>query len=165
MIPTSPPSLMMSSAPGSMPWKASSPSSLSRASNEAFVRSTNSKARLSRGEDSRAETEACEGVTRCPNSRDEENGATNAGPDKSYAVGNKKLPLHSRFKQGKSGSKRSPDSRTNFETTLLKEFYKPVSATTNGKPIKVTNDRLFAASLVKDAITKGPQCKVQLANR
>jgi hypothetical protein len=40
-----------------------------------------------------------------------------------------------------------------------------VSATINGKPVKVTNDKLFAASLVKDGITKGPQSKLQLANR
>jgi Family of unknown function (DUF5681) len=100
------------------------------------------------------------------NSRDEENRGTNAGPDKSYAVGNKKPPLHSRFKQGKSGNPSGrPKGRTNFDTTLLKEFYKPVSATINGKPIKVTNDKLFAASLVKDGITKGPQSKLQLANR
>jgi hypothetical protein len=100
------------------------------------------------------------------NSRDEESRGTNAGPDKSYAVGNKKPPLHSRFKQGKSGNPSGrPKGRTNFDKTLLKEFYKPVSATINGKPIKVTNDKLFAASLVKDGITKGPQSKLQLANR
>ena len=29
----------------------------------------------------------------------------------------------------------------------------------------MTNDKLFAASLVKDGITKGPQSKLQLANR
>ena len=33
----------------------------------------------------------------------------------------------------------------------------------NGKPIKVTNEQLFAASLVKDGITKGPQSKALLA--
>lgn len=100
------------------------------------------------------------------NSRDEESRGTNAGPDISYAVGNKKPPLHSRFKQGKSGNPSGrPKGRTNFDTTLLKEFYKPISATINGKPVKLTNDKLFAASLVKDGITKGPQSKLQLANR
>jgi hypothetical protein len=100
------------------------------------------------------------------NSRDEDGRGTDAGPDKSYAVGNKKPPLHSRFKQGKSGNPSGrPKGRTNFDTILLKEFYKPVSATINGKPVKVTNDKLFAASLVKDGITKGPQSKLQLANR
>jgi hypothetical protein len=100
------------------------------------------------------------------NSRNEDDRGTDSGPDKSYAVGNKKPPLHSRFKQGKSGNPSGrPKGRTNFDTTLLKEFYRPVSATINGKPIKATNDKLFAASLVKDGITKGPQSKLQLANR
>jgi hypothetical protein len=76
-----------------------------------------------RGEVSRAETEVAEGVIAMSNSRDEDDRGTDAGPDKSYAVGNKK------------------------------------------PPIKVTNDKLFAASLVKDGITKGPQSKLQLANR
>jgi hypothetical protein len=90
----------------------------------------------------------------------------NVAHDKTYTVGNKKPPLHTRFEPGKSGNPSGrPKGRTNFDTTLLKEFYKPVSATINGKPIKVTNDKLFAASLVKDGITKGPQSKLQLANR
>ena len=45
----------------------------------------------------------------------------------------------------------------------MMEFYKTVAATMNGKPIKVTNEQLFAASLVKDGITKGPQSKARLA--
>jgi hypothetical protein len=100
------------------------------------------------------------------NSREEDNRGARVSPDTSYAVGNKKPPLHSRFPPGKSGNPSGrPKGRTNFDTTLLKEFYKPVSATINGKPIKATNDKLFAASLVKDGITKGPQSKLQLANR
>jgi hypothetical protein len=121
---------------------------------------------MSRGEGSRAETKVAEGVIAMPNSRDKDNWGTHGDPDTSYAVGNKKPPLHSRFSPGKSGNPSGrPKGRTNFDTTLLKEFYKPVSATINGKPIKVTNDKLFAASLVKDGITKGPQSKLQLANR
>ncbi len=46
--------------------------------------------------------------------------------------------------------------------TLLKEFHKPVSATINGKPIKVTNAQLFVSALVKDGIMKGPQSKALL---
>jgi Family of unknown function (DUF5681) len=97
------------------------------------------------------------------NSRDEENRETNAGPD--YAIGNKKPPLHSRFAPGKSGNPSGrPKGRSAFEATVMKEFCKTVSATINGKPIKVTNDKLFVASLVKDGITKGPQSKLLLAN-
>ena len=86
--------------------------------------------------------------------------------DAPYAVGNKKPPLHTRFKPGKSGNPSGrPKGRCDFDTTLLKEFYRAVPVTKNGKPIKVTNDKLFANSLVKDGITKGPQSKLQLANR
>ena len=71
------------------------------------------------------------------NSRDEENRGTNADPDKSYAVGNKKPPLHSRFQQGKSGNPSGrPKGRTNFDSTLLKEFYKPVSERSTGNRSK-----------------------------
>ena len=98
------------------------------------------------------------------NSDDEEN-QENVDPYKSYAVGNKKPPLHTRFKPGQSGNPSGrPKGRRSFDTTLLKEFYKPVLATVHGKPVKVTNDKLFAHSMVKDGITKGPQSKRELAN-
>ena len=85
--------------------------------------------------------------------------------DAPYAVGNKKPPLHTRFKPGKSGNPSGrPKGRCDFDTTLLKEFYRAVPATKNGKPIKVTNNQLFAHSMVKDGITKGPQSKLNLAN-
>ena len=85
--------------------------------------------------------------------------------DAPYAVGNKKPPLHTRFKPGKSGNPSGrPKGRCDFDTTLLKEFYRAVPATKNGKPIKVTNNELFAHSMVKDGITKGPQSKLNLAN-
>jgi Family of unknown function (DUF5681) len=77
-----------------------------------------------------------------------------------YKVGNKKPPSHTRFKQGQSGNpKGRPKGRKNFLMEVLEEFRKPVFATINGKPIKVTNNELFAAALVKDGITKGPQAK------
>jgi len=99
------------------------------------------------------------------NSHAEKARGNDADPQKPYAVGNKKPPLHTRFKPGQSGNPSGrPKGSVNFDTTLLKEFHKKVPATINGKPIKVTNDKLFAASLVKDGITKGPQSKHQLAN-
>ena len=99
------------------------------------------------------------------NSSDDENQGNDVDPDKSYAVGNKKTPLHTRFKPGQSGNPSGrPKGRRNFARTLLKEFYKLAPATINGKPIKMTNDKLFARSLVTDGIIKGPQSKLQLAN-
>jgi hypothetical protein len=111
------------------------------------------------------EIEIAEGVTTMSHSDDRRRRGNDVGPDKSYVVGNKKPPLHTRFKPGQSGNPSGrPKGRRNFDTTLLKEFYKPVLATVHGKPVKVTNDKLFAFSLVKDGITKGPQSKRELAN-
>jgi hypothetical protein len=78
----------------------------------------------------------------------------------SYKVGNKKPPLHSRFKRGQSGNPAGrPKGRKTLSKALLDEFHKPVSATVNGRPIKATSAKLFVASMVKDGITKGPQSK------
>jgi hypothetical protein len=44
----------------------------------------------------------------------------------------------------------------------MEELGRSISAVKNGKPVKITNDKLFVASLVKDAITRGPQAKAQL---
>jgi Family of unknown function (DUF5681) len=54
-----------------------------------------------------------------------------------YNVGNKKPPLHTRFKPGQSGNPRGrPKGHKSFSLTLLDEFNKSVSATINGKPSK-----------------------------
>jgi hypothetical protein len=99
------------------------------------------------------------------NSNHEKGQGNDSPPDPPYAVGNKHPPLEGRFKKGQSGNPSGrPKGRPNFGTILMKEFYKSIPATKNGKPIKVTNDRLFATSLVKDGITKGPQSKALLAN-
>ena len=61
-------------------------------------------------------------------------------------------------------------SRCAAATRLAKEAQTPVcrwieraAATFNGKPVKMSQEQLFAASLVKDGITKGPQSKALLA--
>ena len=82
-----------------------------------------------------------------------------------YKVGNKKPPLHSRFKPGLSGNPSGrAKGRSNFRTVVMKELHKAMPATINGKPIKVTNQELLARSIVKDAITKGPQSKALMLN-
>ena len=99
------------------------------------------------------------------NESDKADRGTDSAPDAPYKVGNKKPPLHSRFKPGQSGNPSGRrKGRPNFGTTLMKEFDKVMSATINGKPIKVTNRELFARSIVKDAITKGPQSKALMLN-
>ena len=99
------------------------------------------------------------------NESDKADRGTNSAPDAPYKVGNKKPPLHSRFKPGLSGNPSGrAKGRSNFGTILMKEFHKTMPATINGKPIKVTNQELFARSIVKDAITKGPQSKALMLN-
>jgi Family of unknown function (DUF5681) len=105
-----------------------------------------------------------EGENVMSKSDDKERRGSDAAPDAAYKVGNKKPPLHSRFKPGQSGNPSGRrKGRSNFGMILMEEFYKTIPATRNGKPVKVSQDRLFAASIVKDGITKGPQSKAQLA--
>jgi Family of unknown function (DUF5681) len=104
-----------------------------------------------------------EGENAMSKSDDKERRGSDAAPDAAYKVGNKKPPLHSRFKPGQSGNPSGRrKGRSNFGTILMKEFCKTIPATLNGKPVKVSQERLFAASIVKDGITKGPQSKALL---
>jgi hypothetical protein len=71
--------------------------------------------------------------------------------------------LHSRFKPGQSGNpKGRPKGNSDFGAALRRELRKLVAATMNGSPVKIRNEELFVAALVKDAITKGPQSKALL---
>src|SRR5271157_3397031 len=83
---------------------------------------------------------------------DEFNQGRDHGAEAPYRVGNKRPPLHSRFKSGISGNpngrpKDRPKGYPILNQTLTKELSKPVTAT-NAEPL--------AGSLVKNAITKGP---------
>jgi hypothetical protein len=44
----------------------------------------------------------------------------------------------------------------------MRELRKLVAAKINGNPVKIRNEELFVAALVKDGITKGPQAKALL---
>ncbi len=92
---------------------------------------------------------------------DEFNQGRDHGAEATYRVGNKRPPLHSRFKSGISGNpngrpKDRPKGYPILNQTLTKELSKSVSATVNGKPVTATNGEPLAVSLVKNAITKGP---------
>lgn len=85
-------------------------------------------------------------------------------PDAPYTVGNKRPPRERQFKPGRSGNPSGrPRGRPRFGITLMQEFLKTVSATKNGKTIKVTNDRAAAARLVNSAITAGPRAMRAMA--
>jgi hypothetical protein len=92
--------------------------------------------------------------------------AASPGPgslDPPYRVGNKKPPLHTQFKPGQSGNPSGrPKVTPDFGMKLLKELNKTVAATLNGQSVKVQNYDLVVKSLVKDAITEGPQSKALL---
>ena len=61
------------------------------------------------------------------NANDKEGVGNDVNPDQSYAVGNKKPPLHTRFTPGKSGNPSGrPKGRSNLEATVMKEFYKTI---------------------------------------
>jgi len=99
------------------------------------------------------------------NSHDKRARGNDADPTKPYAVGNKKPPRHTRFKPGQSGNPSGrPKGRSNFAAILMDELHKIVPATINGKPVKKSQVRLFARSMVTEGITKGPQSKRTLAN-
>ena len=99
------------------------------------------------------------------NSHDKKDRGDDTDPDKPYAVGNKKPPLHTRFKPGKSGNPSGrPKGRSSFGAILMDELHKIVPATISGKSVKKSRVRLFANSMVMDGITKGPQSKRMLAN-
>ena len=69
------------------------------------------------------------------NESDKADRGSDSAPDAPYKVGNKKPPLHSRFKPGHSGNPSGrPKGRSNFGTVVLKEFHKVIPATINGKP-------------------------------
>ncbi len=89
-------------------------------------------------------------------SDDERKNSVTDKQNEPYRVGNKRPPMHSRFKKGVSGNLRGrPKRRPKFDEVLLKEFRKPVAAVQNGKPVKTSFDRLFATKLVKSGIMDG----------
>jgi hypothetical protein len=74
-----------------------------------------------------------------------------------YRVGNKKPPVHTRFKPGVSGNPRGrPKKRPKFFEILLEEFYRNVKVVIDGRSTNVANYRLYARRLVREGLTGGP---------
>lgn len=74
-------------------------------------------------------------------------------PDRAYRVGRGKPPLHSRFKKGQSGN---PSGRPKGLRPLKQDveivLAKSLTATENGRRVKITKQRAWVTSLVNKAI-------------
>ncbi len=89
------------------------------------------------------------------NSDDEDKAdrGNNSAPVAPYKVGYKKPPLHTRFKPGQSGNPSGlAKIPSNFDEMSLKELYRKVPATENGKPVKKSQLELLAEAVVKNGI-------------
>jgi hypothetical protein len=96
------------------------------------------------------------------NSTDTKDLGNKVDPDKPYVVGNKKPPLHTRFKPGQSGNPRGrPKGRckdlnlVNLGGLFTRELFKTVGVNVNGKVVKKSQAEVLVAQMVKQAITKG----------
>ena len=68
-------------------------------------------------------------------------------------VGNKRPPLHSRFKKGESGNPRGrPKGALNFKTDLLAELAEAIVINEGGNRRKITKQRAFVKATVANAI-------------
>ena len=98
-------------------------------------------------------------------SEEDVNNSNKLNPSDSYRVGNKRPPLHSRFKKGASGNRQGrPKHRPPFHETLLTEFRKLALVVLNGRQIKIGHDRLFAVQIIKAGVKGGPQSARLLHN-
>ena len=71
----------------------------------------------------------------------------------SETVGNKRPPLHSRFKKGQSGNPRGrPKGSLNLETDLLAELAEVIVINEGGSRRKITKQRAFVKATIANAI-------------
>jgi hypothetical protein len=68
-------------------------------------------------------------------------------------VGYGRPPVHSRFQPGKSGNPKGRPKRTkNLKADLTEELAERVQVTENGRPLKISKQRLMLKALVTKAI-------------
>ena len=68
-------------------------------------------------------------------------------------------PEHTRFKPGQSGNiKGRPKSSKNYLAMAAKEFDKPVIATENGRPRKISKKEAFVTETINKAIKGDKKC-------
>ncbi len=77
---------------------------------------------------------------------------------KSYEVGNRKPPRHTQFPKGTSGNPAGrPIGSKNLKTDLVEELGERVAVTENGKPLKLSKQRLMIKALMGKAIKGDPR--------
>ena len=86
---------------------------------------------------------------------DDEDDAPEGRQDAEYQVGDKKPPLHTRFKPGVSGNPRGrPKGSVNLRTRVTQQLRQVVPVTRNGRPAKMRKADLIARQIV-DTAAKG----------
>ena len=70
-----------------------------------------------------------------------------------HEVGYGKPPKHTRFKPGRSGNPRGRSKGTrNLKTDLIEELSERVAITENGRPLRVSKQRLMVKALTAKAV-------------
>lgn len=78
-------------------------------------------------------------------------------------VGNKRPPVHSRFRKGQSGNPRGrPKGSRNLKTDLLEELAEAITINEGGARRKITKQRAFVKATMAKAIQGDPRAGAQL---
>jgi hypothetical protein len=86
-------------------------------------------------------------------SRRPPNESSNSTAKPAYDVGFGKPPVSGRFKPGQSGNpKGRPKGRKNLKTDLVEELSERVPVTKNGRPLKISKQRLMLKALIAKAV-------------
>jgi len=82
---------------------------------------------------------------------------------RTYSVGYKKPPMHTRFKPGESGNPRGKaKGRKNLATELLEELSERVVVTENGRQRKIAKQTIILKRMVTDAAQGNAKARDQL---